>query len=505
MSVVLRQLAVLVLALVAGWVALAPLRGRVWSPLYHLAAFPVGVLGLAFGPLATTALGRGHGLVPELVGLASFAAVTAAALAVSLRGAPRTAGRWLGEYVGWGGVFVVAAVLVLFAGVTGASNDSHMWYGPYGLLLADTARFTAAMIAARGHVLPAVHAAFASFGIEWPYSFYPMTAIAMLGALGAGMWRLLPVASARLRASIVAGTLGALCVSPVTLFMSVYVHSHIPSAGYLVLSVVALGIAAASAEDADACRPIAGLAAAGLVLVRPDGLAYAAVPASLMLVDWLRRRGELREVLAFFGPLLAVSWIAFGVPLVRFGLWHVPGKLGGATALAMLLGITLAPLAVVALSTFRRGPLAALAARPVAALGLVGAVAVTALALAKPVDLARTVSLMGSNLFVTGAQGWLWIFIAGAAAVTLLLGTWRDAGAWTRDLLLVVVEFLVVALLVHAATHVGRTGFGDSFNRVSFHVVPLAFWYLASVFGASASRLGRAGERGADESVRQAA
>ena len=41
-------------------------------------------------------------------------------------------------------------------------------------------------------------------------------------------------------------------------------------------------------------------------------------------------------------------------------------------------------------------------------------------------------------------------------------------------------QFFAIALVVHGVAHPGRIASADSFNRVAFHMVPIALWYIGS-------------------------
>ena len=43
-----------------------------------------------------------------------------------------------------------------------------------------------------------------------------------------------------------------------------------------------------------------------------------------------------------------------------------------------------------------------------------------------------------------------------------------------------IAQFFAIALVVHGLAHPGRLSSADSFNRVAFHIVPIALWYAAS-------------------------
>jgi hypothetical protein len=53
--------------------------------------------------------------------------------------------------------------------------------------------------------------------------------------------------------------------------------------------------------------------------------------------------------------------------------------------------------------------------------------------------------------------------------------------SWTRSPFLSIALFFTIAALVHGLSHEGRIGYGDSFNRVSFHAISVFIWFVAAI------------------------
>jgi hypothetical protein len=283
-------------------------------------------------------------------------------------------------------------------------------------------------------------------------------------------------------------------------------HSHTASALYLGLGVagvlvVALAPVESSPRDADepallSWAALAGLATAGLILARPDGLAYAAIPASLLACAWLRRASGPRMLAAFFVPAVVFPSLVMASTFTRFGLWVVDDKLDGATALGLLLLLGALPLVAYAV---RRSLGGRFLDRDLA-LALVLVLTVAAGLLAVLVDsqqAAETLSNMRVNLLYEGENGPMWYFLALVLAVSIIAGLWIEDRA-VRWLTAAFLQFFAVGIAVHVLTHPGRIGWGDSFNRASFHIVAVGFMVLGTS-ALAAMALVRSDEIAADE------
>jgi hypothetical protein len=294
---------------------------------------------------------------------------------------------------------------------------------------------------------------------------------------------------------------GLVSVAPFLLH-SVYIHSHMVTAMYLLLAVVALERATASraAQEGDraaasvAWMLVAGLAVAGMVYARPDGLAYAFVlhaPVAILL--WTRRLGG-RAVATYFATVLIAEAYLVGTLLATSGLYEAPGRLSGAQTLAIT-AFTIV-FAVLVAGAWKwpwlsRRLQVTRVSMEVVVLGQLALVFVVAAVWRT--TFFEALGNMYGNLFVTGGYNLLWYWAAGVVVVGLVLAALRGGLSWSEVLLLVVFEFFVVGLVVHGITHPGREGWSDSFTRVAFHIVPVLFWLFGLEFSQAADGLAEDG------------
>lgn len=489
-------------SLAVGWLALAPARRSLgWG--YHLAALPVGML--LWGPLSdtTTLLGVGY-TAPVVLGCAAaYVMVLAAATwALARRAEPRAAGLW--GFPAVGAAYAAVAWIAARLGLSIFTADSWSNYEVMGVQLFDTGKVSVHIISNRGLLLPALHGANRFFGGDWMYVLYPVMAASVAAVL---TWVL---ASTAFRSWTLGARLGGalgvtfLLVSTAPFLLhSVYVHSHMISALYLLLALAAFAQAHGSEEDGS--RPlwlfIAGLAAAGFVLTRPDGPAYIIVLHVVAAVLLLRDRVSMRELAAYFAPVLAVMAYHYGMLFALYGLFEPPERLSGRATLAIVAVSFAAPVVTWAIGRTRIVKQAL--SRENVLLGV--ALAIDALAVAgawlfKPDDMSKAVSNAALNLFERGGWNLVWFFVVGVVIIALLAVEARRRSAFSTILLLAIVQFSVVAMLVHGLSHPGRLGWGDSLNRVAFHIVPVAFWLFGSVWAGTKAVLAGPSEGAASAS-----
>jgi hypothetical protein len=151
---------------------------------------------------------------------------------------------------------------------------------------------------------------------------------------------------------VAGGAMVALALEPSYIFHSLFVHSHMVSGLYLLMSLTCIWLAGrpdraidrgvpgeGGAEEADAASVtyllLAGAFAAGFALGRPDGLAYQFVPVAAAIAMLTRSNVEWRQVLAFFGPLLFIEGFVYAATFYELGMWQ-SAKLSGQTTLAIL-------------------------------------------------------------------------------------------------------------------------------------------------------------------------
>ena len=495
-----NELAAVALFVVTGWAALWPLRSRLGAFGYHGAALPAGLLGASLAGAFSSAAGRP---------LDAASAAVGATLLV--------AGVWLVHYVAMpenrsepassdvlalpGGAvdvrsFGVAASVIgglsLFVSVarfTVSNNDSLVSYWPLGVELSRKGAFSPGLMGSRSPLLPSMNAVFATLGSDWAYAIYPLLGATLLywlattllyGPLaGAGVW---------LRRLVAGGAVAFLALEPSFIFHSFFVHSHMASAVYLLMSLVCLWVAAPKGSWPAEKGPrsgylvLAGLFTAGLALSRPDGLAYQFVPVAVAISALTAGSVRWRDVLAYFGPLLFVVGGSYAGAYVRLGMWE-SGKLSGRTTLAILVVLMLAGAGPWIVQWLDRLLPWRVSGERLLAL-LTGGVAVLMLAvLAVRWESASSALATARINLLQGAGGYhyLWYAVLVLVGLSLFSGDALTRGTWTRSPFLAAGLFFVIAALVHGLSHEGRVGVGDSFNRVAFHVVPVIVWYAAAV------------------------
>lgn len=486
-----------VVSLLAGWVGLWPARRHLGAAGYHLAAYPAG---LVLWPVTAAVLSVARvGYQPIL----PYTLITLAVLGIAhvvvrgCRGAQAgdsgNAGvdvpAW--SYVAWGGAVVGVSALVALTGYTAAGYDSLFNYEAWGVWLFDQGTFSRSIVGSFGALMPSVHAANRFFGADWTATPYPVLSlhVAALVATGAVRWAKGRVGAAW-SAAIALVVLALMVSVPSYVHHTLYVHSHMITAAYLLLALLGLQRAYLGAEDdgtapsdveSDAWLLVSGIASAGLALTRTDGIAYVAIPAVVGTVLWLESGRSWRSQALFVCSAAIPIAVVYGSAFYSFGLWPAK-KLSGKKAAVVLAGLTLGAAATLAMGVLPR--LRAWLGHRKRALLLVCALEVAGLAglaALRPSGFAESTGNMVTNLLRTGGYGYLWYFVFGAIAVSLAWGGQWRSGRWPLYLLLAVAQFFVIAAAVHGVGHPGRLNPADSFSRVAFHVVPLVFWYVAMV------------------------
>ena len=490
---------VILASAVTGMLALFGMREVLGPWGYRLAALPVGLF--AWGLMIVTTTWAGTMMLWRVV--VPFLLVYAGVLFVAGRLISRGTGpisfRGLWADVVFVGIVAVFASAAAAVGVSIATADSWSNYAVMGFWLRETGELTPFVFGNRGVLLPAIHAADVFFGGEWPYVVYPVMAGVVVALLAYGLentaFRRLSAAS---RGIALAGVAAGLVSLAPFLLHSAYMHSHMITAMYLLLAVVALERAAAAcsgAEDVDAAAGVAwmlvaGLAVAGMAYARPDGLAYAFVlhvPVAFLL--WTRRL-RLREAAVYFATVILAEVYLVGTLAATSGLYEAPERLSGAQTLAIV-AFTFV-FALLALGATRWSWLARRLEIPrvsVEAVVLGQLALVFAAAAVWQTTFFEALRNAYGNLFMTGGYNLLWYWALGVVVIALVLAGLRGGFSWSEVLLLVVFEFFVVAIVVHGVTHPGREGWSDSFTRVAFHIVPVLFWLFGLDFSRAADGL----------------
>lgn len=485
------NVALIVVSLAAGWVALLPAR-RVLGAAYHLLALPTGLL---LWPCAAVAATLTDSPLSWKDGALGFALLLVVSWGVPMwarrahesgRNPERPHARLSGVlgYLVTGCVVLGGVTAINAAGVTAAGYDSVFHYALPGIGLADSGRLTSQIAGAYGVVIPSLQAGVATMGGEWTFVVFPMLALTLLAVLAHALWRF-AFAESRpaVRAGLVVITVGLLACVPSFVFNSIYVHSQMITATYLLASLVAIRASEAdglSSADRLVWLAVGGLLAGGFALTRPDGLAYAFIPMAVAALGSLPR-GRPVEALAFVTPAALLLATIYGAAFVQLGLWN-SDKLTGPQAAVMLLALLGTAGAWTAASFHPR--------REGATLTIGYTTAVVGLATLAALEVERFAMALRNaavNLLRTGEYGYLWYSLLGMLAVTLLFPALRRRGDWSSRLLFALTAFSAVAFAVHGTTHPGRLSPADSFNRVAFHAVPMLFWYVAAFAGGALS------------------
>jgi hypothetical protein len=482
-----------VLSQLLGLAALWSVRTDLGRWGYPLASFAVGWLALALGAGAGTALGRPFDAVTIAVGAALLLVVAWLSWAVIEKQDVGRGSTLAGALDASLSLAVVAAVSV-GAGAYGraiAVGDS-LGIESLGIFLVDTGTLDASIMSFH-HPLPvAIHAAERVFGAQFAFisqiTFGAFVAVFLGFLVLAELHHLDPAK----RALVAATTLLVAVTNSVWLWNWLYIHTHMASTAFLLLAVG--GVRRAVGDGSAASRRpgwllAAGLSAAGLAMMRPDGLVYVFAIVAVLVAARLELGLGGRDVAGFFTALLGALLVTYGLVVRGIGLWDVNLGEGspsgdGATALIVIVLLAVLAVAALALSLADRWPVAL--GGWLSREGRVRRLVVAAIALAVPiawlVDSEKSAAAFENaarNLALLGGWGVFWYVALGFAVVAVLSTLVLDYD-WRRMLIsLAIVSFFGCMVLVHSVGHPGRLGWGDSLNRVIFHVVPLIYWYGA--------------------------
>lgn len=484
-------------SLLFGWIALAPARRSFDAVMFHCLALPLGLMAWLGPTMLFAALGRPWTLPLVLLAALVVSLSMAGVFAAAAGGVSGTAVRpW--TFAVAAGIAAAGAWWQVFRGFSLVSFDSYGHWEATGIWLNEVGKLESWMMSGRSLLVPSWLAAEKTFGGSWGGAVFPLLASILLTLLArllwAGPFSRLPVAARTGLALLVPGLFALTAPFKYHAFL---VHTHMAAAVYLLGSVACLAIVVT--ERGDAGRPSApllaasGLLAAGFALTRPDTPAYLILPMGVFASLWLTRTIKARSAW-FWLPLLTPLWVVYGFAFAKIGLWGSTDKLTGKVALLVIVALSALPLIVAAVRAlpFSRRVLRhpADVMRLIAVVEALGLLAVLYRVRENFVTAAGT---MVSNLFASGGQGFVWFFAAALLfSVVMFPSIWRRV-MFGDAVLFAVYQFFVVALAVHATSHVGRIGLGDSFNRVSFHVLPFVFWYFGAMAAAAADALLGAG------------
>ena len=493
------------LSLVGGWIGLWPVRGQIGRVGYPVVSYMIGLLAW---PLATSLLslaGTGFRPLVPVVLLTAALFVVSTLVARGSREAPaegRATRAW--HLVVWGCAVIGLSLAVDVTGLTSAGYDSLFHYEAWGVWLSETGTLTAEVIGLYGVFIPSLHAASRYLGSDWTSVHYAVLSLhlAVLFAVAVREWSRRRVGAA---ASwlITLGSTALLVLTPRFFHHILYVHSHMITAAYLMLALFAIQRAYLGAGDV-AAPPradqraawllVAGLASAGLALTRTDGIAYVAALLVVGTLAYLASDTPTRDHALFVGAAALPIGLVYGASFAALGVWQAT-KLSGRTAGLVLAGLGVA--AGITLVIGRVPHVGAWLRSPGRALALLTGLEVTAvlgLATLDPDGFIESTANMVTNLFSTGGNGNLWFAAVAMVGLSLVWGSQFRAERWPLLLVAVIVQFMVIAVAVHGVGHPGRLSPADSFNRVSFHVIPLIFWYAATVVTSLVAELRRVRE-----------
>lgn len=482
----IANLLLVVASMLSGWAALYPMRHRLGPVMYHASAVPVGLAGWVLPAALAASAGTPMSWMVTIAGQALFVTAMFAISAHFTAGDERAAPTLRG-YAAGGGAVLLPSAAVVAARFTAVGYDSYMHYEATAVWLRETGVLSPVLMGERNVLLPAFHAVVRLFGGDWTYAIYTVLALHCLVLLYLAVRGSAAALPSAAREGVAICSVALMAAMPAFVFHAFFVHSHMVTASYLLLAVYALSRSSAAREKAEEASwaILAGIGAAGIALARPDGPAYLLVPLAVLLVLTLGGRVSSRSLLAFSAPVALLVTPPFAAALATEGLW-TSGKLGGKMALAVfgaeatmalvVLGLSLLMERRDSLARFREGWLRT------AVLANVGVLAVAAFRFS--LVFLRAIQPMTRNLMRDGRYGFFWYFAALVVAMVLMLGRRAWSRAEVRLVLYALGQFFAMALLVHAFTHPGRLGWGDSFNRVAFHAVPMVFW-LAGVVAAT--------------------
>lgn len=484
----LPNFAVAVLTLLVGWGGLFPARRALGGFGYHLFAMPVGLLVWPMGTVLSSATGATYGLKIVVLALIVVTAALAAASWAATRGSALDRPVPLWSWGAWGGAYLVLAAVLTASKLTAGGYDSIFHYQSWGVFLRDVGAYTPTLIGDYSIFLPSLMAAVLALGGKWAFVLFPLMSVHLIGILGWAGYRSLGTGLAPLvRGAIVGAVVLLLVTVPTYLYHSFYAHSHMSSALFLLGSLVALreaylGRGALDRGAASAWALVAGVLAACFAFVRTDGLAYLVV--ILLVAAVMQARFGARSVprLAYlFGGLFTPLALVYGLAYAQLGIWPSV-KMGGYQA-----GAVLAALAVIAVTIWvLAGWVGERFADTGGLLGMLVAANLAVIALAWsqfPADFFKASSNMIGNLTLKGGYGYTWLFAFGIVALGIALRRAWAADDWADLIAYAFAQFFFIALVVHGLTHPGRLAVADSFNRLAFHALPLAFLYGASVIG----------------------
>jgi len=492
--------AVVMASTLAGAVGLLGVRDLLGPWGYRLCMLPLGVLGWSLVTLVTMTVGAVWWRMTVVPALAAWVILLYVVARVAARRSlwPRDVRLDIGDLLFLVGVWIVS-VGASASGITLFTNDSWLGYELSGWRLWATGGLTASQFGWRSLVLPSVHAAHRFFGGEWTFLPYLIFALNVVLLLGYALMRTMTLPRRRETRVVVTGIVILLMVSLAPfVWQSIHVHSHIPTALYLLLGTFALVEASRWFDKgehggSEVWAVVAGLSSAGVILTRPDGLAYAFVVHGLCSLLLLLRRIDGRATGMYYAVSLVPFAVTLAVLVANEGLYAVGERVSATTYVALLL--VSAGFGTGSVVVSRRLSAESRWRRPAWAFGALGAGMVLAVAVTyvlRTETMRTAVEVAWVNLTDKGGWNSFWAW----AAILLMIATLAsirkaDRDDWQPFVLSAALIFVTVVATVHGSVHPGRRGWSDSLNRLVFHVVPLLFWLFGLTVTRLAERIGR--------------
>ena len=481
------ELLTIISFVVVGWVALWPARTRLGAVAYHLAALPTGLMAAPLGLVVSSvskrpldALSAAGGAILLIAFLWVVQRLVLDGRAAGTRVGPRSFLVAAGAVLGFGALFG-------FLRFSATNYDSISSYWPLGVELSRKGAYNVLIASARSPLIPSMNAIHVLFGSDWAYVIYPMLGVTVALWLAWALWSghlSGPSFEPKTKRLVAGGVVAFLVLEPSYVFNTFMVHSQMISALYMLVALSGIWMAVRPDREYvdDAFLVVAGVAAAGLALARPDGLAYQFVPVAVAISALTISKVRWQSVAAFFAPAVLLVAGAYSAAFLRLGLWKAP-KLGGTTTLAILVILALSASGPWLVQSIERiVPFRVSGERFLGVFVPVAAVLMVAVLVLKWSSARIALANAGINLFLgEGGYFYLWYAVVILLVLAALVGDATRTKAWTRSAFFGILLFFVIAGLVHGTSHEGRIGAGDSFNRVAFEILPIVLWLAGAM------------------------
>jgi len=310
--------------------------------------------------------------------------------------------------------------------------------------------------------------------MEYLYSLAPVFAASALASFAVLLWESLPEVSPRRRVAAIALPLLVMLSMPLFRFHVTYIHTNMASCVYLFLFVV--GFWRAEVKDDPDMLPIAFISLLAFSLLRVEAPLFEATILGLTVFVSKQPRARLFRWTAPVLAIVVLWYLLLSVFVPSDSAFLTPGK---CIALAAVLSAAFGAWCLTWYHPFRRlVPLVP---------SLMGAGCALALVLAfalKWDHMCQSTTAVAKNLGSLSISGFTWYGLILTYGATLLLPSPRFALPFRLGIPL----FLGVTVALGAVRVPYRYGVGDSANRMSLHVMLLAFFYFALVFAPLALR-----------------